>query len=255
MTTVLRRTAACLGLLGLAMLVASTVAWATPVITAFKISAIPVPGFRGTGNIRGAGAAIRGEAKISGNEYGGFPPPLIGIKFYAPLGVKLHPQGFATCAPRTLEESGPGPCPARSIAGPKGFATGVVSFGGERVPETASVQPIFAPAGGLVAFVDGTSPVLLEILAKAHVVSSSPPFGAEFVGEVPLIETVPGALDASFEEGAVSVGAAYKQGRKTIYYITMPRICPKGGWPVKIELSFFGGTTAEASSKMPCPTK
>jgi hypothetical protein len=253
--TVLRRTVAYLALAGLTMLVLSTAALATPVITAFKISALPVPGFPETGNIRGAGAAIQGEVRISGTEYGGFPPPLIGIKFFAPVGAKLHPQGFGTCAPSIIEASGPGSCPKGSIAGPKGRVVGVVSFGGERVSETASVQPIFAPGGSLVAFVDGTTPVSLEILATAHVVSSSPPFGVTFIGEVPLIETVPGALDASFEEGTVKVGAAYKHGKKATYYITMPRTCPKGGWPVKLELSFLGGASAEASSKMPCPAR
>lgn len=216
---------------------------------------MPIPGFPGTGDILGAGAVVRAEGAISGTEYGGSPPPLIGLKFYAPTGTKLHPQGFATCAPSVLENNGPGSCPKRSIAGPKGFAVGTVSFGGERVQETASVQPFFAPGGGVEAFVDGATPVSIEILAKGHFVDSSPPFGVELIGEVPLIETVPGAPDASFEEGTISGGAAYKQGKKTISYITMPNKCPRGGWPVKAELSFFGGATAQASYKMPCPRK
>jgi hypothetical protein len=252
---ILRRTSVCLVFLGLAMLAVSTAASAAPTITSLKLSALPVPGFPGTGNILGAGAAIKGQAAISGTEYGGFPPPLIGIKFYAPAGTKLHPQGFATCAPSVIEKSGPGGCPRRSIAGPKGSAVGVVSFGGERVRETASVQPFFAPGGAVTVFVNGTTPVSLEILATAHVVNASPPFGVGFVGEVPLIETVPGALDASFEEGAVMVGAAYKRGKRTIDYITMPKACPKRGWPTKLELSFLGGATTEASYRMPCPTR
>ena len=60
---------------------------------------MPIPGFPGTGNILGAGAASEAEYTISGTEYGGFPPPLIGVKFYGPASAKLHPQGFATCAP------------------------------------------------------------------------------------------------------------------------------------------------------------
>ncbi len=72
---------------------------------------------------------------------------------------------------------------------------------------------------------------------------------------MPLIETVPGALDASFLKGTIRVGAAYKHGRKTISYVTMPKTCPKGGFPVKVEVSFLGGTTAGASYKMPCPKR
>jgi hypothetical protein len=251
---VLRRTSTCLAAVSLAVLGLSATAAAAPTIT-FKTMAVPVPGFPGTGNILGAGAVIQGEGTISGTEYGGFPPPLTGIKFYAPAGAKLHPQGFAACAPSVIEENGPEPCPPRSIAGPRGSATGVVSFGNERVEETASIQPLFAPGGSLEFFVDGKTPVSLEILAAGQVASSPPPFGLELIGNVPLIETAPGALDASFERGVIGVGAAYRQGRKTISYITMPKKCPKGGFPVKVEVSFLGGATAEASYKMLCPRR
>jgi hypothetical protein len=249
----LRRMSITLAMLGLAVLGLVASASAAPTFT-FKTKAVPIPGFPHTGDILGAGAVIQVEGKISGTEYGGSAPPLTEVKFYAPAGTKVHPQGFATCAPSVIEKSGPGPCPKHSIAGPKGFATGVVSFGSERVQETASVQFFFAPGGGLEGFVDGTTPVSLEILAKGgHVVGASPPFGLEFYGEVPLIETVPGALDASFEEGTIKVGAAYQQGKKMISYITLPKKCPKSGLPLKAELSFLGGATAEAAYKMPCP--
>ena len=246
---------AVLAVLGLAILGSSAAASAAPTLR-FKTKALPIPGFPGTGDILGAGAVIQIEGKVSGTEYGGFPPPLIGVKAYVPAGAKVHPQGFANCAPAAIEKNGPTTCPKSSLAGPKGFAVGEVSFGGERVQERASVQPFFAPDANLGFFVEGRSPVALEILAKGgQFVSAAPPFGLEFIGEVPLIETVPGALDASFYEGIISVGAAYKHGKKTISYITLPKHCPRGGLPLKAELSFFGGATAEASYKMPCPRR
>ena len=251
----LRRTSTTLAVLGLVVLGLSATASAAPTFT-FKVTALPIPGFPGTGDILGAGAVFQGEATILGTEYGGFPPPLIGVNVYAPAGVKLHPQGFATCAPTVLETSGPGACSKQSIAGPKGFGSGVVSFGSERVHETASIQPFFAPSGTPEFFVDGTTPVSLEIIAPAgYIVNAPPPFGQEFIGEVPLIETVPGALDASFYEGTIRIGAAYKRGKKTISYITLPKKCPQGGFPVKVQLSFLGGATAEAAYKIPCPRK
>jgi hypothetical protein len=249
-----RRTSTCLAALGLAVLGLSVSASAAPTIT-LKVKALPIPGFPGTGNILGASVMFQGEGTVTGTEYGGSPPPVTEIKVYAPAGVKLHPQGFATCSSAILESHEVQACPKKSIAGPKGFAVGVVSFGGTRVKETASVQPFFAPGGNPEFFVEGRTPVVVEFLATGHVVSSSPPFGQEFIGEVPLIETVPGALDASFVEGTIRVGAAYKQGRKTISYITMPKKCPKGGFPVKVEVSFLGGTTAGASYKIPCPKR
>lgn len=250
----LRRMSAGLAMVGLAVLGLAASSSAAPTFT-FKTAALPIPGFRGTGDALGAGAVIQVEGKISGTEYGGFPPPLTGVRYFAPAGTTLHPQGFASCAPSMIESSGPEACPKKSTAGPKGVGVGVVSFGAERVQEIASVQPFFAPGGGLELFLDGSSPVSLEILAAGQIVKSSPPFGLEFIGNVPLIETVPGALDASILQGTVRIGAAYKQGRRLISYVTVPKECSKGGWPVKVELSFLGGATAGASYKMPCPKR
>jgi hypothetical protein len=248
----MRRVSTCLALLGLAVLGLSSTASAAPTVT-LVAKAIPIPGFPGTGNILGAGAALQTEFTISGTEYGGFPPPLIGVKFYGPAGAKLHPQGFATCAPTVIEKSGPGPCPKKSIAGPKGHANGVVSFGTERVHETVSVQPFFAPGGGLEFFAQGTTPVSIEVLSKGNVVGSSPPFGPTVIAAVPLVESVPGAPDASVESINVVVGAAYKKGKKTNYYIVVPKKCPKGGFPLKSELMFLGGAVSTVTYKAPCP--
>jgi hypothetical protein len=250
----MRRISTCLAVLGLAALGLSASASAAPTIT-MKAQAIPIPGFPHTGNILGAGAALKTEYTISGTEYGGFPPPLIGVKFYGPASAKLHTQGFGTCAPTTIEASGPSACSKSSVAGPKGSASGVVSFGTERVHETLSVQPFFAPGGGLEFFADGVSPVSVELLSKGKIVSSSPPFGPTVEAEVPLVVTVPGALDGSAQAINVTVGAAYKKGKKTTYYITVPKKCPKGGFPLKTTMTFLGGATAEASYKAPCPKK
>ena len=119
-----------------------------------------------------------------------------------------------------------------------------------------TVQPFFAPGGGLEFYANGTTPVSIEILSKGKVLNSSPPFGPTVVAEVPLVESVPGALDASVKSINVQVGAAYKKGKKTTYYITVPKKCPKGGFPLKSELSFLGGAVAEALEyKAPCPKK
>jgi hypothetical protein len=254
----MRRASTCLALIGLAATsvlggLAAT-ASAAPTLT-LKGEAVPIPGVPGSGNKLGAPAAFKSEFTISGTEYGGFPPPVTGVKFYGPAGAKLTTQGFKTCATSVLEKSGPTACPKGSSAGPKGSASGVVSFGTERVAETVSVQPFFAPGGNLQFFVDGTTPVSIEIISKGNITTSAPPFGPTVNAEVPLIETVPGALDASAKEINVQVGAAFKKGKKTISYITVPKKCPKGGFPLKAVMSFFGGATAEASYKAPCPKK
>jgi hypothetical protein len=250
----MRRISTCLAVLGLAVLGLSASASAAPTVT-LKAVAVPITGFPGTGNILGAGAAVQAEYTISGTEYGGFPPPLIGVTFFLPAGSKLHPQGFVTCAPSVLEKGGWKPCPKKSAAGPRGEAQGIVSFGTERVKETVGVYPFFAPGGGLEFWAEGTTPVSVEILSKGRFTNASAPFGPKLTVEVPLVESVPGALDASIQTIKVKVGAAYKKGKKTISYGTLPKKCPKGGFPVKSEMTFLGGAVVPAEYKAPCPKK
>jgi hypothetical protein len=259
----MRRASSCLAILGLAIVALALPgsALATPEVT-FKAKAVPIPGFPHTGNIFGAGAAVEAEYHITGKEYGGFPPPLIHVNFYLPAGTKLHPTGFPSCPLSTLEPSGPGPtkCPKGSASGPVGEGEGFVAFGGTVVPEKVSIQGFYAPGGGLTFFTFGHSPVLLEILSKGKFVGASGLFSKKFEAEVPLVETVPGAQDASVSFIKVKSGSAIKKGGKTTYYGTLPTKCPKKYLPVKTELTFagLGGLTEQVVTKeyhAPCPRK
>jgi hypothetical protein len=135
-----------------------------------------------------------------------------------------------------------------------GEARGETSFGSERVHETVSLQAFFAPGGGFYVFVEGRTPASIELIAKG-VVGSAPagPFGLVVTSEVPLVESVPGALDASVEFIKIEVGAAYKKHNKLASYLTAPKSCPKGGFPAKAEITFLGGEIVTASYIYPCP--
>ncbi len=250
--------ATALGALALAL---PGVAAATPTVT-FKAKAVPISGFPHTGNIYGAGAAVEAEYGISGTEYGGFPPPLIGVNVYLPAGTVLHPSGFPTCSTATLEPSGKGPkaCSKGSHAGPTGSVSGDVAFGKTIVPENATIESFYAPGGGLTFFTFGHEPVLLEILSKGHYIGAGGAFSHELTTVVPLVETVPGAQDASVKAIKVKVGSAVKSHGKTIYYGRMPTKCPKHYLPIKTELTFagLGGLTQTTVTKeyhAPCPKK
>jgi hypothetical protein len=249
-----------------AFLAFTGVASAAPTVTA-KAAAVPIPGYRGTGNIYGAGAAAQVEFHIKGTEYGGFPAPLIGVNAYLPKGTKLNPGAFKACSTPALEAKEPKKCPHTSVAGPVGHANGVVAFGNERVHEEVSISS-FIVAGGLGFYVEGHSPVQLEFFSRGHYLhlGGAGGFGPELVTEVPLVETVPGAPDASTENIKIQVGSAIRKNGKPVYYGTVPKrgMCPKGGFKVKAELIFANvaalparvpGETVTVSSRPPCPRK
>jgi hypothetical protein len=258
----MRRASTCVAVLALAVLSLTSVASAAPTVT-FKAKAVPIKGFPHTGNILGAGTALEAEFKITGNEYGGYPPPVIGVNVVAPKGSKVNAKGFPTCPNKIIvEEKEPERCPKGSAAGPVGHAKGFVVFGQERVPETVSIESFYAPGGGLNFYVAGHTPASIEIVSQGKYknLNGTGSHGPELNVEVPLVETVPGAADASVEQIVSKVGSAYKKGGKTHYYLTVPKKCPKGGFPIKAEVIFagLGGLTQQtvtSNYKAPCPRK
>jgi hypothetical protein len=260
----MRRASTCLVVLATAAFALTGVASAAPTVIA-KAKAVPIAGFPHTGNIYGAGAAAQIEVKIQGTEYLGHPAPLIGVNTFLPKGTKLHPAGFPSCPTSTLEAKEPKKCPKGSAAGPVGHAKGVVGIGHELVFEEVSIESFFI-AGGLGFFVEGHSPVQLEFFSGGHYtqLGGAGGYGPELKTEVPLVESVPGAPDASAESISVKVGAAKKSHGKTIYFGTLPRKgqCPKGGFKAKGELIFANvaalparvpGETVTVNVRLPCP--
>ena len=279
----MRRASTCLALLGsLAVLGLPAVASAAPTFT-FKTKAVPIPKPGGgtyphTGNISpskgGLGTALEANFVITGSGYGATPqnpaggiPPLSAVNFFLPAGAKINSSGFATCSESTLKNTGPSGCSKASVASPVGNALGEVTFGTERVPEETKLQAFFAPGNSLYFYTQGSSPVSLEILSKGtYVNSGQAPYGLELKSQIPPVATVPGAALASVKNINVKVGAAIKKGKKLISYGSLPKTCPKGGYPVKAELIFGGqeggerefGIPAETVTqtyKAPCPPK
>jgi hypothetical protein len=248
----------------LALLALPGIASATPTVM-FKAEAVPIPGYKGTGNILGAGAAVQAEYQIEGTEYFGSPPPIVGVNFYLPTGVKLHPNGFPTCVLTVLEKSGPHACPKGSEAGPVGDALGFVTFGGERVEENTELFSFYKPGGGFIFFTFGHSPTVLEIYSKGHYVNytGGGGYGPELETEVPLVASVPGAPYASVKTIHIKAGSAVgpkNDPKKDTYYGREPTKC-HGGLKVKTEVIFAeNGEESKrepvtATYTAPCPRK
>jgi hypothetical protein len=250
----MRKALTCLSLLILFLLACAVSAAAAPVVT-ITMTPVPIPHFAGTGDILGAGTDVEARSTISGTEYGGFPSPLVLLTVNTPAGTNVTFNGFAACAPEALEANGAAGCPKQSVAGPLGEGLGVVSFGGERVNEKVTIQPFFGPANSLMFYVVGSTPASFQIIEKAYWVTATAPYGPKLVVDVPLVETVPGANDASILSFKIKVGAAYKRGKKTISYFTVPKKCPKEGFAIKTELGFESGETVTIPQREPCPKR
>jgi hypothetical protein len=257
----MRRSLLALGTVALCALVPFALpaaASAAPQVEA-RAKILPIPHFPHTGNILGAGADLETYFKITGSEYDfGHPAPLRRVEVFFPKGTTIRLNGFPSgCTPAMLEKGGARAC-KKEQAGPPGHTNGVVNIGGEPIPETVTVTPFFTK-GGLLFWIEGSTPTKIEKVAVGHWTHAAAPYGPEIVVEVPLIETLPGAPDASAETIVNIAGAARRMGKKTIYYGTIPRFCPKGGFPGKAVLSFGAGaeSTWESSTalvKVPCPT-
>lgn len=277
----MRRASMCLALLGAAVLGVPAAASAAPTVT-FKAKVVPVPknlskkggpAWPGTGNILGAPAAVEATFTIKGSEYPtsseGFtegtqldagPAPLRRVEVYLPKGTKVSTKGFATCPVSKFEAHLEPPCSKSSLASPPGEANGKVFFGKTAVAEKVLVQAYFTPGNALTFWIEGKEPASIERFATGGISSSSGPFSNKLTSNVPLIETTSGAPFAMTEQIKVTVGAVMKKGKKLMSYGTVPKTCPKGGFPVKAELWFGGGSESSwqevtKDAKTPCPKK
>ncbi|HEV3093570.1 MAG TPA: hypothetical protein VGY30_03550 [Solirubrobacteraceae bacterium] len=246
----------------IAALALTSVAQATPQVSV-KAKIVPIPvnpnapkkTYPKTGNILGAPAALETQTTIKGNEYFGGPSPIVSVVAYLPNGVKLNPKAFSICSKAILESHEVQKCPRKSIASPLGEVQGMVSFGSSRVFEKATVQAFFSAGNKLAFFAEGREPALIEVLSTGGFSTASKPFGQKLSVAVPLVATVPEAPYASEMSIKIKIGAAYMKSGKLISYGTVPKTCPKGGFPGKVELKFFSGETVTNTIKVPCPKK
>ena len=197
------------------LLILSPVAAAAPTVTF-------APEFT-SGQLGGPGS-VTANLKVAGTEYGGFPPPISEIVLRLPVGTTIAQGDHPTCSTQVLEQTGPSGCYRASKAGSVGEVSAIVSFGSERVEEEATLESFFAPEGRLDFFVNGHSPVSLEIIGEATVA------GNVITIQVPLVSTVPGAPYASIRAIGFRLGEteAEEAASQLVSGLTLPATCPMG---------------------------
>ena len=232
--------------------------FALPAADAFAAPTVSLTPAFSAGAHLGEPTALTAELKIAGTEYGGFPEPLTKLSLRLPAGTVLYSVGFATCSEATLAQKGPSGCPVHSKAGPAGSFNAIVAFGTERIAETGTTETFFTVGGGFLLYLHGTSPVSIEVITSGEIEPASAPVGPTVKFEVPLIQTVPGAPDASFTALTLGLGAFIKKGPQEIGSVTAPETCPKGTLAWRADTTFNDQTgvhemTARAEADTACP--
>lgn len=194
----------------------------------------------------------------------GLPSPVTRFEMRIPANLELigSKLGLSICHPATLLASGSEGCPADARLG-LGSARIKVPVGPEPITESASiVAEMGPPVGeeiGVLLYAEAGSPVAAQLIFPGVL------FGGQSQSlstAVPLIPSLPGAPDISMVSMKLSLGPEGLTYFKTVHGktvgyrpegIALPTRCPHGGFHFASELAFVDGTTASASSVVPCP--
>jgi len=234
---------------------AAAIAVSATLIAPADTSATPTVTFLPTFSEADLGEAAMVSATITftGSEYFGSPEPLTRLILHLPAGLEGSSSGFPICEPETLRQFGPIKCPHGSEAAPVTSAITYVTLGGERVEEQAEVWSFFGSDESVSFFIDGHTPVSLELLTTGSLRADSAPYGRLLELSLPLIESVPGAPYASFKALTLAFGRSYAEGISERYSVIIPRECPAEGFAWGLEGGFMDGTSVFASYRSPCP--
>jgi hypothetical protein len=195
------------------------------------------------------------------------PSPIRHVEVYGPPGVTLDLRGTGTCSEAALQNIGPKACPANSRAG-FGGGEGIYEIAHELIEEKYTLDFFLADNRPghtvLLIYLQGTTPVSIELVFTAPVIQSPKPYGLGFSLNVPLIKVLPEASNASAKSSYLTLGAknvAYYRivkGKRKLFHvrgIVTPKSCPRGGWPVASRFSFEDGSSVLSTSTIPCPKK
>lgn len=202
------------------------------------------------------------------NSEGGVPDPVTSFDTRMPPSLELigSSLGLALCQPKELLAHGPSGCPPNSRIG-LGSAHAEVPFGPETVGETARVEAFMGPPVGENVGVllngEATYPIYAQLVFPGVLLLGSGPLGESLNTTVPVTPGLPGGPDISVTSLQVDIGPNHltyykKVHGKTVGYrptgISLPSVCPRGGFLFLAELTFADGTYLKLPSTIPCPS-
>jgi hypothetical protein len=199
-------------------------------------------------------------------ESNGLPSPVTRFDMRIPANLELigSSLGLSICHPAALLENGSDGCPPNARLG-FGSAQIKVPVGPEPVSEAASIEAEMGPPVGeeigVLLYAEAGTPVAAQLIFPGVLFGGA---SQSLSTAVPLIPSLPGAPDISMVSMKLSLGPEgltyFKTVRgRTVGYrpegIALPARCPRGGFRFASDIAFADGTTASATSTVPCPAR
>jgi hypothetical protein len=196
---------------------------------------------------------------------GELPPPVTRFEMRLPAKLELVSSslGLSVCQPATLLSGGAEACPPDARLG-FGSALLRVPLGPLQVGESARLEAEMGPPvgeeTGVLLYAEAGTPVAADLLFPGVLLGGS---NQNLSTSVPLIPSLPGAADISLVQMSLSLGPeglTYTKdvrGRTVDYRpegVALPAHCPRGGFRFGAQIGFADGSTATASSTVPCPS-
>jgi hypothetical protein len=198
---------------------------------------------------------------------GAVPSPVTDVQIDLPAGMGLGTTnlGEETCDPAMLLADGPAGCSPNSRMGfgnasveipveiehPKFYAFVTVYMG---VPEKQHTT--------MLLYAETRTPVVGQFLFPSELLPTSGIYGAELHTAMPLIPTWPEGPPAVIVHMETTLGPshltyyAHRHGKLVPYTpegMAVPERCPHGGFPFHAAYRFDDGSTAAATTSVPCP--
>ena len=195
------------------------------------------------------------------------PPPLTEAEVRYPAGLdpELSGLGIDECTAATLETAGVDACPVDSIMG-DGQAIAEFLIGRHIVREVADMTAVRTTEleGHLtmLMYLYDETAVSTQLILTGRLLPADGPFAGLLDIHVPLLQSIAGAPDVSVAEielglGPESLNYSEQVAGKMIHYvpegITLPKRCPRGGFPFAVTLGFADGSQASGRTAVACP--
>lgn len=193
--------------------------------------------------------------------------PLTSVGLRLPPGIDYIATtlGLAVCRPASLVAEGLSGCSPNSRLG-SGNASVELPFGRGSGNETSDIQVLMGPShnGNLVVlfYASGIKPISTQLVFQGELLTGSEALGGSLKAAVPLVPSIPGGSYVPIVSLQATIGPSHltyyrrAHGRTVAFHpqgVSVPLRCPRGGFPFSASFTFLDGSSAVASSMVPCP--